>query len=217
MYGRAAVRVLTWNLFHGRTVPPSGRSQLAEFAALLSGWAWDAALLQEVPPWWAAALAQACGADVRRVLTSRNFLPTARRALSARNPDFLGANGGGCNAILVRGRILDHRAHRLTWWPERRWAHAVRLEDGWVVNVHASTHRSAWALRDTLRAFAWAPRPLLVFGGDLNLRSVSLPGLRHVAGNHVDHLFSDGRPGAGEVLDRGRLSDHAPVVADLAA
>jgi hypothetical protein len=39
---------------------------------------------------------------------------------------------------------------------------------------------------------------------------VSLPGLRHVAGNHVDHLFSS-RPGVAEVLDRGLLSDHSPV------
>jgi endonuclease/exonuclease/phosphatase family metal-dependent hydrolase len=42
--------------------------------------------------------------------------------------------------------------------------------------------------------------------------------MRHVAGNHVDHLFTDGRPsaGRGEVLDRGRLSDHPPVAVTLA-
>ena len=145
------------------------------------------------------------------MLTSRNWLLCVRRAVASRAPDLLKANGGGANAILVRGRVLEHRWTRLTWWPERRMAHAVRLDGGWVVNLHASTHREAWALRDTLRALEWAPRPLLVFGGDLNLRSVALPGLRHVAGNHVDHLFSDGRPGRAEVLDRGSLSDHAPV------
>ena len=168
------------------------------------------ALLQEVPPWWPVPLASACGASYRSVLTSRNFGLPVRRAVASRAPDLLGANGGGANALLARVPILDHRAHRLTWWPERRWAHAVLLEDGWVVNLHASTHRAGWARRDVMRAFAWAPRPLLVFGGDLNLRSVALPGLRHVAGNHVDHLFSP-RPGVAEVLDRGRLSDHPPV------
>jgi endonuclease/exonuclease/phosphatase family metal-dependent hydrolase len=91
----------------------------------------------------------------------------------------------------------------------------VRIEDGWVVNLHASTHREAWALRDTLRALEWAPRPLVLFGGDLNLRSVSLPGLQHVAGHHVDHLFTAGRTGPVEVLDAGRLSDHAPVAVTL--
>jgi endonuclease/exonuclease/phosphatase (EEP) superfamily protein YafD len=33
-----------------------------------------------------------------------------------------------------------------------------------------------------------------------------------IAGNHVDHLFTDGRRGRdAEVLARGPLSDHAPV------
>ena len=45
------------------------------------------------------------------------------------------------NAILVRGEIGEHRSVRLTWLPERRYAHGVRLADGsWVVNVHTSTH-----------------------------------------------------------------------------
>jgi endonuclease/exonuclease/phosphatase family metal-dependent hydrolase len=203
---------LTWNLYHGRSPVPAGRPLLGEFAAALAGWEWDVALLQEVPPWWPPALAEAAGAEQRLVLTSRNFPLALRRAIAARAPDLLKANGGGCNAILAREPILEHRTHRLTWRPERRWAHAVRLAGGWVVNVHASTHREAWALRDTLRALDWAPRPLLVFGGDLNLRRVELPGLRHVAGNHVDHLFTDGRAGrAAEVLERGRLSDHPPV------
>jgi endonuclease/exonuclease/phosphatase family metal-dependent hydrolase len=206
---------LTWNLYHGRAREPSRRPLLGEFAAALAGWEWDVALLQEVPPWWPPALAAACEAEERSVLTSRNWGLAARQAVASRHPELLKANGGGANTILVRGPVLEHRAMRLTWWPERRLAHAVRLDDGWVVNLHASTHREAWALRDTLRALEWAPRPLLLFGGDLNLRSVSLPGLRHIAGHHVDHLFSTGPTGPGEVLDAGRLSDHAPVAVTL--
>jgi endonuclease/exonuclease/phosphatase family metal-dependent hydrolase len=202
---------LTWNLYHGRARDPVRQSLLGAFAAALAGWEWDVALLQEVPPWWPPELAAACGAEWRSVLTSRNVGLAARRAVASRRPELLKANGGGANAILVRGRVREHRTARLTWWPERRRAQAVRLDEGWVVNLHASTHREAWALRDTLRALAWAPRPLLLFGGDLNLRSVSLPGLRHVGGVHVDHLFSDGRPGRAEVLDAGRLSDHPPL------
>jgi endonuclease/exonuclease/phosphatase family metal-dependent hydrolase len=201
---------LTWNLYHGRASEPAGRPLAAEFSAALAGWEWDVALLQEVPPWWPPELARACGAAAFSVRTSRNALPGLRRAVASRNPDLLGANGGGANAILARVPVAAHRARRLTWWPERRWAHAVRVDEGWVVNLHASTHREAWARRDVVRALEWAPRPLLVLGGDLNLKSVSLPGLRHVAGNHVDHLFSS-RPGVAEVLDRGRLSDHPPV------
>jgi endonuclease/exonuclease/phosphatase family metal-dependent hydrolase len=203
---------LTWNLYHGRSPVPAGRALLGEFAAALAGWEWDVALLQEVPPWWPGPLAAAAGAQERHVLTSRNLGLPLRRAIASRRPDLLKANGGGCNAILARAPILEHRTRRLTWWPERRSAHAVRLAEGWVVNVHASTHRDEWARRDTLRALEWAPRPVVVFGGDLNLRRVELPGLVHVAGNHVDHLFTDGRAAlSAEVLERGRLSDHPPV------
>src|SRR5947208_2826130 len=49
--------LLTWNLFHGRAVPPAGRELLREFTAALDSCEWDAALLQEVPPWWPEALA----------------------------------------------------------------------------------------------------------------------------------------------------------------
>src|SRR5688572_13501753 len=56
------LRVLTWNLFHGRARPPAGRPLLNEFARALAGWDWDVALLQEVPPWWPPLLGRAAGA-----------------------------------------------------------------------------------------------------------------------------------------------------------
>ena len=113
---RCQVRVLTWNLFHGRSVPSAGRDLLNEFAARLNGWAWDVALLQEVPPWWPPLLARACGAEHRLVLTSRNSLLPLRRAISSRNPDLLKSNGGGCNAILVRGGGGGSSSRRPTAW-----------------------------------------------------------------------------------------------------
>ncbi len=180
------------------------------------------ALLQEVPPWWPPKLARATGAQQRTVLTSRNFGLCVRRAISSRNPDILKANGGGSNAILVRGEIAEHRKLRLTWRPERRWAHGVRLADGsWVVNVHCSTHVEAHALRDTLKALHaardWAKGAPLIFGGDINLGGrPELPGMVRLGGNHVDHLYSDGRPAQRvEVLERGPLSDHPPVRVSL--
>ncbi len=98
---------------------------LDAFARALAEWEWDVALLQEVPPWWPEPLAAATDANQRHVRTSRNLGLPLRRAISERNPDILKANGGGANAILVRGAIHDHRKQRLTWWPERRYAHAV--------------------------------------------------------------------------------------------
>src|SRR6516165_9652797 len=75
---RMRLRVLTWNLMHGRSVPPAGRDLFDEFAGALAGWEWDAALLQEVPPWWAAELCARIGCDQRTVLTSRNALLSLR-------------------------------------------------------------------------------------------------------------------------------------------
>jgi endonuclease/exonuclease/phosphatase family metal-dependent hydrolase len=211
------MRALTWNLYHGRSPAPTGRSMFNEFAAMLAGWDWDVALLQEVPPWWPPHLAAAAGAQQRLVLTSRNFCLPLRRAICDRNPDLLKANCGGANAILARGAIGDHREIRLTLTPERRMAHGVRLADRWVVNVHASTGDEALARRDTLLALEaareWAAGAPLLLGGDVNMRGKpELPGMVRLGGNHVDHLYSDsGTATEVEVLDRGALSDHPPV------
>jgi endonuclease/exonuclease/phosphatase family metal-dependent hydrolase len=221
------VRVLTWNLFHGRSVPGAGRSLLNEFSARLDGWAWDVALLQEVPPWWPPLLARACGADQRLVLTSRNWLLPIRQAISSRNPDLLKSNGGGCNAILVRGGgIHEHRTERLTRRPEPRFMHGVRLAGGiWVVNLHASTRGAAGEPKVQAEAryaagtaLGWAGGAQLAVGGDFNLRGKpELPGLRYAAGHYLDHVYVSRIEAAGgtEVLDRGALSDHAPVAVDL--
>ena len=186
---------------------------------MLAGWSWDVALLQEVPPWWPARLGEAAGATARMALTSRNRFLLARRSIAARNPDLLAANGGGCNAILVRrGKVADHRTRELTLQPERRVMHGVLLDgEGWIVNLHGSTHppeqRRADLLTAAATALEWAGGGPLVFGGDLNSKQPAMPGLRHVAGHHVDHLFTEGRPGLAdaEVLEAGALSDHAPL------
>jgi len=236
------VAVLTWNLYHGRAIPPAGRGLLPDFAAALGGWEWDVALLQEVPPWWPPVLARAAGADQRLVMTSRNQLLPLRRALATRWPDPMRSGGGGANAILVRGAtIAEHRGLPLCRLPERRWLHAVRLSSGiWAANLHATAHHPARAAREAARAaattLAWAgeangaatdvdafdhipggqKRPALL-GGDFNLRRLELDGLRHAGGHDVDHVFATGLTPVGDAqtLDSGRLSDHRPVIVVL--
>jgi endonuclease/exonuclease/phosphatase family metal-dependent hydrolase len=228
---RSTVRVLTWNLFHGRSLPPSRSALAAEFAALLAAWEWDAALLQEVPPWWPPVLAHAADAEQRTALTSRNVGLALRRALAERWPDLVKSNGGGCNAILARRAIAEHRAVRLRAWPERRVAQLARLRDGTcLVNFHGSA-RVALAEGELERlwerALAWAGEAPLIVGGDLNLRSPRAPDsdIVHVACRDVDHLFVRGlEPAApADLLDRRilveenrvELSDHVPIVVRL--
>ena len=219
--------ILSWNLFHGRSLPPTRRSLSREFAASLADWRWDVALLQEAPPWWPAMLARAAAADQRSVPTSRNALPALRRAVAQRDPELAKSNGGGCNAILARAPIVEHASLRLRMWPERRVAQLARLADGTcVANFHAST-RVALA-EDELhrlwrRALGWAGGDPLLLGGDLNLRAPLVPdgAIAHVAGRDVDHLFASGLVAAGEaeLLDRHvelargavELSDHPPL------
>jgi len=215
------LRVLTWNLMHGRSRPPAGRELLDEFVAALSAWRWDVALLQEVPPWWPAPMGRALGADHRLVLTSRNALLPLRRAIAIRRPDLIKSNGGGCNAILLReGSIVEHRTRRLCWWPERRWMHAIRTSALWIGNLHTG-HDDAAILRDSRRAattlLEWANGAPAVLGGDFNLRPFRLAGFGFACGNGVDLVFARGLEahGEAEVLERGSLSDHAPVAVEL--
>jgi endonuclease/exonuclease/phosphatase family metal-dependent hydrolase len=215
------MRVLTWNVFHGRSVPDVPRSLLPEFGAALAGWAWDVALLQEVPPWWPRELARVCGAEARVALTSRNLGLPVRRAVAERRPDVIKSNGGGANAILVRGgaRVAAHEVARVRVWPERRVVHAVRLEGLWVGNLHASTHPPARVREDLARAGAaldrWSAGGPALLGGDCNLEAFDVPGYTDLGGHRIDRFLGRGVRSVTEgarTLDPGGLSDHLPVV-----
>jgi endonuclease/exonuclease/phosphatase family metal-dependent hydrolase len=216
------MRVLTWNLFHGRAVQPRRRDLFDDFAEAIDGWDWDVALLQEVLPWWPARLGAVTGASARSVRTSRNWIPPLRW-LGRPMPDLVKSWSGGCNAILVRGEaIAEHRTQRLRRRPERRAMHAVRLANGiWAANLHAQVRPELFARSDTARAavtaLAWAGDAPLVLGGDFNLRDPAAAGLRHAGGTWVDHVLVRGFEPTGprELPDRGDLSDHKPVVVEL--
>ena len=218
-----AMRVLTWNLFHGRAVPPAGRNLQAAFARALAGWEWDVALLQEVPPWWPPALARACDAEARTALTSRNALLALRRAIAIRAPDLIKSNGGGANAILVRTQfatIVDHRRVLLRRWPERRVCHAVALSDGtWCANLHAQVHSPARAAADIalarLRRCAGPATGRSLLGGDFNVRHARRGGLRATRRPRRrprPRASAAAPPAASRLRRAAQLSDHAAVI-----
>ena len=161
------MRVLSWNLYHGRDFPPDpalftwrarllgtternethaqvNRVLLDEFATVLGGFEWDVALLQEAPPRWFGALCARTGSHGTLVRTSRNWCPPLQRRLADWNPDLLASSDGGSNQILVRapGRVLARRRLTLAYRPEQRRMHWARLElpEGQVcvANLHAS-------------------------------------------------------------------------------
>jgi endonuclease/exonuclease/phosphatase family metal-dependent hydrolase len=162
------MRVLSWNLYHGRDFPPDptlftlrsrllrtternathlqvNRPLLDEFARLLDELDSEIALLQEAPPRWFRPLGERTRSSGVRVLTSRNVFPALQGLLADWNPDLIASWEGGSNQILVRdpGRIVEQRELMLTRFPERRRMHWARLElpaagRVCVANLHAS-------------------------------------------------------------------------------
>jgi len=180
------MRVLSWNLYHGRDFPPDEalftlRSRLlriterdathvqvnrplrSEFAGWIAGREWDVAMLQETPPLWFHALGDRARANGVRVLTSRNVVPPLQRLAANLNPDLIASWEGGSNQLFVRapGQILEHRPLTLTSRPERRrmvWAR-IRLGSGetvCVANLHASAGLPEKATGELLAAAAAA-------------------------------------------------------------
>jgi endonuclease/exonuclease/phosphatase family metal-dependent hydrolase len=183
------VRVLTWNLFHGRDLPVEvdyKRSLHAEFAALLARFDWEVALLQEAPPRFFRELAFKSGAQGVLVKTSRNQLGFLRGWVADRAPDVIKSGEGGSNQILFRPPwvAVEERSLTLARWPERRRMMWVRLSDQngatvCVANLHASAHNPARAAHEVERAadaaLEWSGERPLIFGGDFNVRPAEQP------------------------------------------
>jgi endonuclease/exonuclease/phosphatase family metal-dependent hydrolase len=176
------MRVLSWNLYHGRDFPPDedlftwparllritkrnethvqvNRVLLGEFAGWLADHEWDVALLQEAPPLWFRKLGRRTASSGVRVLTSRNVLPPLQRLLANVNPDLIASWEGGSNQLFVRnpGRVVEHRRLTLATRPERRrmlWARVDVPGEGPVcfANLHASAGRPEAATREVVRA-----------------------------------------------------------------
>jgi endonuclease/exonuclease/phosphatase family metal-dependent hydrolase len=213
---------VTWNLFHGRSVPPGpNRPLLPEFVRVLDSVEWDVALLQEAPPRWRCDLARALRAETAIALTSRNSGAPIRAWIADRAPNLIKSNEGGSNQLLVRApwSIEDRRVHTLARWPERRrmlWAR-VAGPDGAslaVANLHGSVQSVRGAGDQLLRAAElaaeWAgPLPLL-FGGDLNLRPRLEPELFALLADRFGLAAPTGPDAIDHLLVRGAQVAEAP-------
>jgi endonuclease/exonuclease/phosphatase family metal-dependent hydrolase len=140
----AELRVLCWNLYHGRDRPPdralfTRRSRFfrkqedngvylqvnqglrEEFATVIAQADWSLCLLQEAPPSWSGALAKRSGALACRALTSRNELRALSSWLARCNPDLIGSWEGGSNLTLARPpwRMVDGGCRSLLLNPLR--------------------------------------------------------------------------------------------------
>lgn len=186
------VRVLSWNLYHGRDFPPDpalftwrsrvlrvternathaqvNRPLLDEFARVLDGLEWDVTLLQEAPPRWFDELARRTGSNGIRVLTSRNVIPPLQARLADLNPDLIASSEGGSNQILARDplTIVQHRRLTLARRPEQRRMHWARIAFGdgsrlCVANLHASAGLPGRASLEVTRA----AKAALAWSGD---------------------------------------------------
>ena len=201
------LRVLTWNLFHGRDFPPNpalftrrsklwrvterdethaqvNRDLFAAFAGAITAADWDVALLQECPPRWSRFLAHASAADGHQALTSRNWALPFTSAFALVNLDLIGSEEGGSNTTLVRSSAIAERRHLVICpygRPERRVMAFTRLASGvCVANLHASTSPDL-AVPELRRAAStavdWAAGAPLVLGGDFNVRPQGTPGI----------------------------------------
>src|SRR4051794_31161716 len=180
------MRVLSWNLYHGRDFPPDAtlftlrsrllrvternathlqvnRPLLDDFAGWIGEREWDVAMLQEAPPLWFRHIGARARANGVRVLSSRNVVPPLQRLAANLNPDLIASWEGGSNQLFVRGpgRILEHRKFTLAFRPEQRrmiWTR-VRLAGGQTVcvaNLHASAGLPDKASAEVVAAAAHA-------------------------------------------------------------
>jgi endonuclease/exonuclease/phosphatase family metal-dependent hydrolase len=132
-----AVRVLSWNLFHGNTKSPERHAYLEEMVRLAARERPDVVFLQELPVWALRRLGEWSGmtalGDVAQAPTLGPLPITAElgRRITAWNVGlFRSAFAGQANAILVRSDVHVRSRRLLVLNPpsfRRRQARALRL------------------------------------------------------------------------------------------
>jgi endonuclease/exonuclease/phosphatase family metal-dependent hydrolase len=219
--------VRTWNLFHGRTSPPSNTLHLEEMVRLAAEGDPDVVAFQEVPVWaldqlerwsgmtahravampplggpFARRLTQQNPRRLRSLLTGQaNALLLSRRLELTDTPRIIRLNPSPFRSAEARARGLSFR-ERLDWAWNRRVCQAVHVRERKRVivvgNLHATKDHALAAAEVDRLARLWPPEAPTILCGDFNTRGHVLPG------------FSEPLEGIDQILVRGLEFERDP-------
>jgi endonuclease/exonuclease/phosphatase family metal-dependent hydrolase len=236
------VRLLirSWNLYHGRTHPPSADLHLEQMVRVVTADAPDAVALQEVPLWAVRRLEAWSGMSASWAMTMPALLGPLARRVTDRDPRrFRSSFTGQANALLVNPHLEAGRHRRVVLNPglsrsdwllrggQRRVCHALELETAagrvMVANLHASNSPDRRLVGEEIRRAAafLADAGRCVLCGDFNVRRHTVPGFTEPIGG-IDQVLVRGLdvargpeawPEERRTVDGVVLSDHAPVEA----
>lgn len=225
----------TWNLFHGRTCPPSRRTYLDRMVRLVTEDGPDIVAFQEVPVWALRRLEAWSGMRAFAAVTKRALLRPVARRLQRLDPRRVRSPlTGQANALLLGARlevaapprsvILNAGSRR-----ERRVCQLLEARAGdrtiLVANFHATARDERAALGEVERVaeLVAGTGPCVVLG-DFNVPGVGLPGFSG-PGPGIDQIIVRGLelvegpapwPDARRTVEGLLLSDHAPIEAVIA-
>jgi endonuclease/exonuclease/phosphatase family metal-dependent hydrolase len=225
--------VRTWNLFHGRTSPETGRHHLERMVRLVSTGRPSIVCLQEVPLWALPSLAAWSRMQARWTVTKRAFGGPVAETLQRANARIARSGvTGQANVLLLAPdlRVAAFAVQRLNPGVrgERRTCQLARLRlpggELLAANLHA-TNRAGTARRELeiVERLVGGSRPAIV-AGDYNVRQTGLQGFSPaIAG--IDQIVVRGlellRAPAPWPDERRRieggvlLSDHSPIEAEM--
>jgi endonuclease/exonuclease/phosphatase family metal-dependent hydrolase len=233
--------VRTWNLYHGRTHPKSGRTYLERMVRLASLDAPDIVALQEVPLWALGRLERWSGMQAIWAVTVPSFLGPVARFVSDLDPVRVRFTvAGQANAVLLNPHfevgnhavyVMNPDVSRWDWIFEgrqRRVCQAVEVQtdDGTLVvaNLHATNNPDVARIEVEAATGFIAGAKRCVFCGDFNVAQHVVPDFSPpidgidqilVRGLELERGPTRWRPEQRSV-DGRLLSDHAPVDAVIA-